>query len=76
MMEIENIIMFSIGLTIFVLYMVGYLFMVKKANDLQKSKVKNDPELTAHYRRADNIDMDGIGNYGRFPSEKPGKKNK
>ena len=76
MMEIENIIMFSIGLTIFVLYMIGYLFMVKKANELQKSKLKSDPELTAHYRRADNIDMDGIGNYGRFPSAKPGKKDK
>ena len=45
MMETENIIMFSIGLTIFVLYMVGYLLMVKKANDLQKSKVKIDPKL-------------------------------
>ena len=75
-METENIIMFSIGLTIFVLYMVGYRFMVKKANELQKSKLKNDPELTAPYRRADNIDMDGIGNYGRFPIEKSGKKKK
>ena len=51
-METENIIMFSIGLTIFVLYMIGYLFMVKKANELQKSKLKNDPDLTAPYRRA------------------------
>ena len=76
MMETENIIMFSIGLTIFVLYMVGYLFMVKKANELQKSKLKNDPDLTAPYRRVDNIDMDGIGNYGRFPIKKSGEKNK
>ena len=76
MMETENIIMFSIGLTIFVLYMVGYLFMVKKANELQKNKLKNDPDLIAPFRRADNIDMDGIGNYGRFPVKKTGKKNK
>ena len=56
--------------------MVGYLVMVKKASALPKSKLTHDPELTAHYRRADNIDMDGIGNYGRFPSKKLGKKNK
>ena len=73
-METENIVMFLIGLSIFTLYTVGYFYMVKKANDLQKSKLKNDPELTAPFRRADNVDMDGIGNYGRFPSQKSGKK--
>ena len=75
-METENIVMFSIGLSISVLYMVGYLYMVKKANDSQKNKLNNDPELTAPFRRADNVDMDGIGNYGRFPSEKSGKRKK
>ena len=50
--------------------------MVKKANELQKNKLKNDPDLIAPFRRADNIDMDGIGNYGRFPVKKTGKKNK
>ena len=75
-METENIVMFLIGLSIFTLYMVGYLYMVKKANDLQKSKLKNDPELTAPFRRADNVDMDGIGNYGRFPSENSKKRKK
>tara|TARA_A100000164_G_scaffold215091_1_gene190605 strand:+ start:22 stop:249 length:228 start_codon:yes stop_codon:yes gene_type:complete len=73
-METENIVMFLIGLSIFTLYTGGYFYMVKKANDLQKSKLKNDPELTAPFRRADNVDMDGIGNYGRFPSQKSGKK--
>ena len=72
-METENIVMFSFGLSIFILYLVGYLYMVKKANNSQKRKMKNDPELTAPFRRADNVDMDGIGNYGRFPSEKSGK---
>ena len=72
-METENIVMFSIGLSISVLYLVGYLYMVKKANNSQKSKLKNDPELTAPFRQADNVDMDGIGNYGRFPTEKPEK---
>ena len=70
-METENIVMFSIGLSISVLYLVGYLYMVKKANNSQKSKLKNDPQLTAPFRRADNVDMDGIGNYGRFPTKKP-----
>ena len=70
-METENIVMFSIGLTISILYLAGYVYMVKKANNSQKSKLKNDLELTAPFRRADNVDMDGIGNYGRFPTEKP-----
>ena len=52
MMETESIIMLSIGLTIFVLYMVGYLFMVKKANDLQKSKVRIDPKLKKAKRQS------------------------
>ena len=72
-MEAENIVMFSIGLSIFILYILGYLYMIKKANESQKNKFKNDPELTAPFRRADNVDMDGIGNYGRFPTEKPEK---
>ena len=75
-METENIVMFFIGLSIFLLYMVGYLYMVKKANDAQNGKLKNDPELTAPFRRADNVDMDGIGNYGRFPSESSRKRKK
>ncbi|MAJ50994.1 MAG: hypothetical protein CMB82_05190 [Flammeovirgaceae bacterium] len=70
----ENIVMFSIGLIIFILYMVGYLIMVKKANEMQEKKIKNDPELTASYRKVDSIDMDGMGNYGRFPKGKLGKK--
>ena len=68
--------MFLIGLSIFTLYTVGYFYMVKKSNNLQKSKLKNDPELTAPFRRADNVDMDGIGNYGRFPSENSKKRKK
>ena len=73
-METENIVMFSVGMSIFMLYILGYLYMIKKANESQKNKLKNDPELTAPFRRADNVDMDGIGNYGRFPSEKLGKR--
>ena len=72
-METENIVMFSIGLSIFILYLMGYLYMVKKANESQKNKLTNDPELTAPFRQADNLDMDGIGNYGRFPSNKSRK---
>ena len=44
--------MFIIGLTIFILYMVGYIIMVKKANELQGGKSNNDSKLNAPNKKA------------------------
>ena len=49
----ENIVMFTIGATIFALYLVGYVIMINKAHKFQQTDMKNDPELILHYRKAD-----------------------
>lgn len=67
----ENGLMFIIGTVIFILYMVGYLMMIKTQHGIQARDRMNDPELN---RAADVVDMDGHGNWGRFPTEKPSKK--
>lgn len=36
----ENTIMFIVGTIVFTLYIVGYLFMVKRQNELQQQQIK------------------------------------
>ena len=68
----ENGLMFIIGTIIFILYMVGYMMMIKTQHGIQARERMNDPELN---RAADLVDMDGHGNWGRFvPDNKPTKK--
>lgn len=67
----DNTLMFVIGSVIFVAYMGGYLMMVHRQNQLQTEEEKNQ-SLTAD--KTDEIDLDGIGNYGRFPKEKSAKR--
>jgi hypothetical protein len=69
--------MFVIGFIIFVLYMVGYLYMINTAHKQQRRQFENDPEMKGYYSRhnmPDSIDYDGIGNQGRFPEIKEPKK--
>lgn len=63
----ENGLMFIIGTIIFILYMVGYVMMIKTQHGIQARDRMNDPELN---RAADLMDMDGHGNWGRFVPEK------
>lgn len=49
----ENIVMFTIGVSIFVLYLLGYIMMINKAHKSQQTDMKNDPELILHYRKTD-----------------------
>lgn len=69
----ENTIMFVIGSIIFTAYISGYLMMVRRQNQLQKEEEKN---LSMFANKMDEADIDGIGNYGRFPKDKPVKKNR
>jgi hypothetical protein len=69
--------MFIIGLIIFILYMVGYLYMISTAHKQQRRELEGDPEMRDYYARHNNgldMDYDGIGNQGRFPSTKKKKK--
>ena len=49
----ENIVMFIIGASIFLLYLLGYIMMINKAHKSQQTDMKNDPELILHYRKTD-----------------------
>ena len=51
--------MFMVGSTIFIAYMFGLLTMVNKSH---KEQEKELPSV------ADEMDMDGMGNYGRIPA--------
>ncbi|MDB0042571.1 hypothetical protein N9E80_00885 [Flavobacteriaceae bacterium] len=42
----ENIGMFMVGCAVFGLYLTGYLYMIKYANDSYDKDIKNDIEKT------------------------------
>ena len=42
--------MFIIGLIVFVLYILGYVYMIYKAHNQQKKELENDPELRSYYK--------------------------
>ena len=56
--------MFIIGFIIFLLYMSGLLWMIKKSHDDQRRKREKDEKLN----QVDDNDYDGGGNWGRFPN--------
>ena len=45
-----NTIMFSIGFTIFCLYIFGLLFMINKSHQKQKKDILNDPEIPKDFK--------------------------
>ena len=42
--------MFIIGLIVFILYIVGYVYMIYKDHQQQKNEFDNDPELQTYYK--------------------------
>ena len=45
-----NILMFSVGLTIFCLYIVGLLYMINKSHKDQENELLNDPEIPGNFK--------------------------
>ena len=45
-----NTIMFSVGFTIFCLYIFGLLYMINKSHQEQKKDILNDPEITEDFK--------------------------
>ncbi len=41
--------MFVIGFIVFVLYLIGYVYMIVKANAQQRDELENDIELRNYY---------------------------
>ncbi len=70
-------VMFAVGFVIFVVYIYALLKAIKWGHDSQRKDLLNDPELRNYYSRhgmPDNIDYDGMGDYGRSPSNSYKKK--
>ena len=42
--------MFIIGTIVFVLYLIGYVYMIYKAHNQQKKDFESDPELRSYYK--------------------------
>ncbi len=42
--------MFIIGTIVFLLYIIGYVYMIYKAHNQQKKDLENDPELRSYYK--------------------------
>ena len=42
--------MFIIGTIVFVLYIIGYVYMIYKAHNQQKKELESDPELSSYYK--------------------------
>ena len=61
--EMLSPLMFIIGFIIFLLYMSGLLYMIKKSHDDQRKKRESD------MKNIDENDYDGGGNWGRFKNE-------
>ena len=58
--------MFIIGFIIFLLYMSGLLYMIKKSHDDQRRKRESDMK---RMKDRDENDYDGGGNWGRFDNK-------
>ncbi len=50
--------------------MLGLLTMINRSHKEQEKDFKNISD------KVDDMDMDGMGNFSRFPTEKPTKKNR
>jgi hypothetical protein len=73
----ENMGMFIVGAIIFALYLAGYLYMIKYANDGQRRDMARVDRFEYYQRhnQPNPADYDGMGNFSRFPTDvKVGKK--
>ena len=64
-----NIGFFVIGGIIFAIYM--YLTIWNIFYNSKKQREEHYPNYYTRYNEPDDMDMDGMGNYGRFPTTEP-----
>ena len=65
---------FIVGGLIFGLYIYFTIWNIIYSN--KKQREENYPNYYMRYNEPDNMDMDGMGNYGRFPATTPKKRKK
>lgn len=63
---------FIFGCVVFGLYLFGYLYMIKWANESQRRDMRRDDIRDGII--ADEMDMDGMGNFSRFSADDKPKK--
>lgn len=63
-----NVAMFIVGFCIFSVYIYFTIWNIFYSS--RKNKEENYPDYYARHRQVDNMDMDGMGNQGRFPTMK------
>lgn len=63
---------FIFGCIVFGLYVFGYLYMIWWANDSQRRAMRRDDIRDGIV--SDEMDMDGMGNFSRFPDDDEPKK--
>ena len=66
MIEMLSPLMFIIGFIIFLCYMIGLLYMIKKSHDDQRRRRESDMK---RMKNIDENDYDGGGNWGRFDNQ-------
>jgi hypothetical protein len=63
-----NVAMFIVGFCIFSVYIYFTIWNIFYSS--RKSQEENYPNYYARHGQVDNVDMDGMGNQGRFPTRK------
>ena len=63
---------FIFGCIVFGLYVFGYLYMIWWANDSQRRAMRRDDIRDGIV--SDEMDMEGMGNFSRFPADDEPKK--
>lgn len=63
-----NVAMFIVGFCIFSVYIYFTIWNIFYSS--RKNKEENYPDYYARHEQVDNMDMDGMGNQGRFPTMK------
>lgn len=58
-----SISMFAVGFVIFSIYMAFLIWNINTGH-------RTDGMRGQHHHEPDNLDMDGMGNFSRFPSDK------
>lgn len=63
-----NIVMFIVGFIIFSVYVTFLIWNI--FHGAKKNREENYPNYYSRHGQVDNMDMDGMGNFSRFPKTK------
>lgn len=70
----ENIVMFVVGVIVFTLYIIGYLFMVKRQNELQQQEIRKRKSIVKKNPFSDTEGFTIGGSISRVKSKRSTKR--